>query len=382
MNNNIAIKIFISYSHKDESLCKELLNHLSPLIRSGIINEWYDRKIIPGEDWDLIIKEELVSSDIVLFLVSSDFLSSDYIFENEIQTSLELKEKEEIEIVPIMLRTCDIGSTALKDLQGLPKDFKPVVSWFSTDDALFNVVTGLKSIIKKVRRQKEIIVQNNSKTETLTKLDIQLIQRDLKNIGLDLHDNVSSRLYMTQVFLSKIKSILNTDDELNLLNEVELNISEIRNSIRQISHSIIRGTENNDFDLKEAILDLERQLIQTGDISVRIVFEAVDDIINSQLKTSLYRILQELISNVTQHSRATELTVELKNKKSEVILMVADNGIGIDGKKDDYSRGIGFDNIKSRVDFFKGDLDIKSSKNNGTIVKIVIPITTANTVYN
>ena len=68
-------KIFISYSHLDENYKDQLLVHLSSLKRRGIINEWHDRKLIPGQDWDGTIKQELLDSDIILLLISADFIA-------------------------------------------------------------------------------------------------------------------------------------------------------------------------------------------------------------------------------------------------------------------------------------------------------------------
>ena len=72
-------KVFISYSHKDEVFKDSLTEHLSGLRRSGIISEWNDRKIIPSTDWSDQIDENLRGSEIILFLISSSFLSSDYL---------------------------------------------------------------------------------------------------------------------------------------------------------------------------------------------------------------------------------------------------------------------------------------------------------------
>ena len=75
------IKLFISYAHEDEELCEKLKSHLTSLQREGIIDPWYDRKIMPGENWDKKIKEKLEEADIFLFLISVDFINSKYIYE-------------------------------------------------------------------------------------------------------------------------------------------------------------------------------------------------------------------------------------------------------------------------------------------------------------
>ena len=71
-------KVFISYCHEDEVFKNELEKHLSSLQRQGLIDIWHDRCINPGDEWKDVIDENLNTSDIILFLVSSDFLSSNY----------------------------------------------------------------------------------------------------------------------------------------------------------------------------------------------------------------------------------------------------------------------------------------------------------------
>src|SRR5262245_65553890 len=80
-----AIKLFFSYSHKDEILRNELVNHLRILTREGIIASWDDRKVLPGDEWDHQIHAQLQAADIVLLLISVDFIASDYCNDVEVR---------------------------------------------------------------------------------------------------------------------------------------------------------------------------------------------------------------------------------------------------------------------------------------------------------
>jgi hypothetical protein len=73
------VKVFYSYAHKDESLRDELAKHLSPLQRRGLLYAWRDRRIPHGSEWDLEIKQHLEAAQIILLLISPDFLASDYL---------------------------------------------------------------------------------------------------------------------------------------------------------------------------------------------------------------------------------------------------------------------------------------------------------------
>ncbi|MGB5927467.1 MAG: toll/interleukin-1 receptor domain-containing protein, partial [Cyclobacteriaceae bacterium] len=87
-SNSPGVKIFISYAHKDEIFKDELIEHLSGLIQDGTIEEWDDRMISPGEKWDNTIRLHLESARVVLFLVSSSFMASEYINDVEVSNTL------------------------------------------------------------------------------------------------------------------------------------------------------------------------------------------------------------------------------------------------------------------------------------------------------
>lgn len=159
------LKVFISYSHTDEELCKKLLNHLASLKRRGIIKEWFDRKLIAGQDWDKNIKQELIDSDIIILLISSDFIASDYCYDVEIKKALEQHEKGYSVVIPIILRPCDWQSLPFSKIQGLPKDARPITKWENTDEALLNVVEGIKKLASSLTNKGSETFKNNNEVD-------------------------------------------------------------------------------------------------------------------------------------------------------------------------------------------------------------------------
>lgn len=137
-------KVFISYAHKDEEYKKQFESHLSGLKRQKIIDIWDDRQVLIGDKWDDKIKQKLTSSDIVIFLISSDFLSSEYINEIEIKETILRHEKNEVLVVPIFLRPCDFESSILSKFQGAPRDTKFVSTWDDKDLAFLEIIKELK----------------------------------------------------------------------------------------------------------------------------------------------------------------------------------------------------------------------------------------------
>ena len=136
-------RIFISYSHKDEELKRELLTHLAELERQGIVTPWSDEQIRPGEELDSAIQNELERADIILLLVSSDFLASTYCREVETVKALEQRKTRGSITIPVILRPCDWQRAPFGKLKALPKDGKPVVHYHPRDDAFLEIAKAV-----------------------------------------------------------------------------------------------------------------------------------------------------------------------------------------------------------------------------------------------
>lgn len=146
-------RIFISYSHKDDALRAELDKHLALLRREGAIELWSDHRILPGSEFDKDIAEALEAAQIILLLVSADFLASDYCFGIEMRRAMERHDAGEAVVVPVILRACDWHHSPFKHLNALPSGGREIAKWASPDDAFLDVVQGLRKLLaaRKVR---------------------------------------------------------------------------------------------------------------------------------------------------------------------------------------------------------------------------------------
>jgi hypothetical protein len=141
------VKLFYSYAHADEALRQELEKHLSILIRAGLIESWSDRKILPGSDFDDQIDESMENADIILFLVSADFMASDYLAGKEVKRALERQKEGKTRVIPVILRPVDWMVSRLGKLQALPQDGRPITTWSDQDSAFTNVVQGIQAVV-------------------------------------------------------------------------------------------------------------------------------------------------------------------------------------------------------------------------------------------
>lgn len=144
----VICRVFFSYAHRDDRLRDELYKHLAPLRRSALIESWHDRRIIPGSDLDSEIDFHLRNSDLVLLLVSPDFINSDYCYCREMKTALRRHARGQARVIPIILRPVDWLSTPLGKLVGLPTDAKPITSWSRKDEALLDVAKGVRRAVE------------------------------------------------------------------------------------------------------------------------------------------------------------------------------------------------------------------------------------------
>lgn len=138
---------FISYSHKDERFLRQLETSLAPLQRDKLISARHDRKILPGQKWDREIYENLENADIVLLLVSPDFLASEYARGREMLPAVKRRKSGSAMVVPIILRPSDWKTGSLGSLEVLPSNGRPVSRWTDRDEAWQNVVEGLRRLI-------------------------------------------------------------------------------------------------------------------------------------------------------------------------------------------------------------------------------------------
>ena len=142
--------LFFSYAHADEDLRDQLETHLSGLRRQGIISSWHDRRIIAGTEIGHAIDSHIDTADIVLLLVSPNFIASDYCYEREMGRALERHRKGEARVIPVILRPCDWHDLPFGKLLATPTDGRPVTMWPNIDQAFLDVVNAIKRALNEL----------------------------------------------------------------------------------------------------------------------------------------------------------------------------------------------------------------------------------------
>jgi hypothetical protein len=147
------LEVFISYAHEDEELRQQLVTHLRPLEREGLISGWHDRLIMPGIERHKNIDEHLNSARIILLLISPDFLASDYAYDAEVQRAMQRHHAKVARVIPIVLRYCDWGTTPFGLLEAVPTDGEPVTGkrWANRDEAFTIIARAVRVTAKELR---------------------------------------------------------------------------------------------------------------------------------------------------------------------------------------------------------------------------------------
>ncbi|WP_043698338.1 toll/interleukin-1 receptor domain-containing protein [Luteibacter sp. 9133] len=145
--------VFFSYSHVDEALRDRLEVHLAMLKRQGVIATWHDRRIGAGENIHHAIDERINHDDIILLLVSPDFLASTYCYDIEVKRAMERHRAEEAIVIPVILRPSDWHEAPFGDLNAVPKDGKAVTRMPDADEAFLEIAGAIRDAAKRWGRR-------------------------------------------------------------------------------------------------------------------------------------------------------------------------------------------------------------------------------------
>lgn len=151
------IKIFIAYSREDKKIKNELLTALESIKLTGYVDTWDDSQIMIGDKWEDVLKKNLLTSDIYLFLVSSNSIASKYVREVELKHAIERANKGEAYLVPIIIKPCLWKELEISAYQVLPENGHPITDsdkWSDVNKAYLNITEQLLELINQIRKRR------------------------------------------------------------------------------------------------------------------------------------------------------------------------------------------------------------------------------------
>lgn len=229
---------------------------------------------------------------------------------------------------------------------------------------------------EQINSQKIIELESNLKLQNLNAmLSGQEHERD--RIAKDLHDSLGGLLSTIKIRVDKMFDHHSSDSEKSEYEKIHDLVDIACKEVRSIAHDLKPGTIEES-GLIESIGDLLNRYNKSSDLEITYQHYGFESDIKLRAETSLqiYRVIQELVHNSIKHGNPSEILVQISNQQSQLEIIVEDNGLGF--SPDNVKKGMGLENIHSRVSYLAGDIHIDSNHDKGTSTLVTIPLNPKN----
>ena len=237
-------------------------------------------------------------------------------------------------------------------------------------DRMQRLPNAVRAAIQKYETEAELARQMLLQQKLVAETNIRAQEKVRNEIGRELHDNINQILAAAKLYVDgALKEKLHPTD---MLVKSQTNIALAIDEIRRLSHTLV-APSLSDVRLIQIINDLIDDIHETTPLKVKIsVRDYKEDILDKETKLTIYRIIQEQISNILKHSQASNASIQLSILPHFIRLVISDDGIGIiENKK---TTGIGLQNIKNRVEYYDGTITLHSIPGKGCNLEVTIPI--------
>ncbi|MDQ6903239.1 MAG: PAS domain S-box protein [Bacteroidota bacterium] len=223
-------------------------------------------------------------------------------------------------------------------------------------------------ITERKKAAQDLIEERLKQQELITETTIRTQREEKNKLGRELHDNINQILATVKIYLGLAKSGQNVEED--LVGKSYDYVIEAMKAIRKLSHSLA-APSLEESNLKEALHRLIEDINVLNDLKIQLLIEENCFEINKDKELTLYRIVQEQLSNIIKYANAKTVIIQVKIVDDNLLLSVVDDGVGFDTLKK--SAGIGLHNIRSRIEFYGGKMIIASSPGKGCAVEVALP---------
>ena len=199
-------------------------------------------------------------------------------------------------------------------------------------------------------------------------------EKERQQVAEDLHDNLGSAIATLKLHIENLKLSLNKKkvDKEALFTKTEHLIEEAYQKVRSIAHAKNSGVIANE-GLLVAIQLMAEKVSVANSIDIEVIHYGLEKHLENSLEISLFRMAQELTTNIIRHAHASHATINISQDKEGFTLLVEDNGIGINTSKLTMKHGMGLHSIETRVEHLGGTFTIDSTPTKGTTIIIQVP---------
>ncbi|MBL7935804.1 MAG: sensor histidine kinase, partial [Bacteroidia bacterium] len=241
---------------------------------------------------------------------------------------------------------------------------------------LLLAITGFLFYRKKqIEQQAKLDAEIAHQKEIRTKSILEAEEKERRRIAQDLHDGVGQLLSAAKLNLSNLESKITVQTEeqkaamQNALSLVDDSVKEVR----AVSHNMMPNTLIK-LGLASAVREFITKLGNAPTLKVDLEIVGLDTRLDNQIETVLYRVIQEIVTNIIKHAQASQISMQLVRHETELSVMIEDNGVGFNTKQIDTFEGLGLKGIQTRIEFLNGSVHFDSSVGRGTTVIIDIPL--------
>ncbi|MBW7914249.1 MAG: sensor histidine kinase [Taibaiella sp.] len=222
---------------------------------------------------------------------------------------------------------------------------------------------------RRAAKQKEIAQKQEQDIALLNAL-VSGEEKERTRIARELHDGLGGILAAAQMHLSTLEAKSSNDQQ--KLSQSSKLVSTAAEETRRIAHNMLPETLLR-LGLDEALKEYSRTINDSKLLTVDYEAIGMDTRLSTSTELAIYRVVQELVNNIIKHAGATQAFIQLQKHNETLAITIEDNGKGFDGK-DGVNEGIGLANIRSRISFLNGSVNIQSDREKGTSVYIEIKL--------
>lgn len=162
------LEVFCCYAREDQVMLEHLKKHLTPLQRQGQITIWSDTNLNAGVEWEKELHQHLESADLILLLISPDFMASDYCYSIEMGRAIVRQNEGSAQVIPILLRSTFWQNASFAKLQIIPTNANPVINWPDRDDAFHDITMHISRVIVDLQTRRQLFTDQVEKIRSLT----------------------------------------------------------------------------------------------------------------------------------------------------------------------------------------------------------------------
>jgi signal transduction histidine kinase len=234
----------------------------------------------------------------------------------------------------------------------------------------------MKKMLDEGKRAEETIRKSRERLRNLSQRLQSLLEEERTRISREIHDELGQALTAMKLDLSLIRRSLVSDglaEQSEKVHEIERTVTRIIRTVRKISTEMRPGILD-ELGVAAAIEWMAKDFQNRTGIGCKVTIQAMDRISDTVRATTIFRIVQEALTNIMRHAAASQVNVSLEKKDDSLIVEVRDNGIGImEGRIID-SKSLGLIGIRERVLLLGGKAEISGKPGEGTLVKVILPI--------